>query len=107
MCNQGRTVNPLTVARALVLAGSLVSLLHAADPPLVGDVYVSAGSPGSNFNAGTAAQKLIATSGETSLIQFDLTAYPGTSVVTGAYLRVYQNPVTTAGTLSFALITST
>src|SRR5579872_3826210 len=109
MRNQRRTVMAkpmLTAARALVLAGSLVSLLHAADPALLGDVYISSGSAGSNFNTGAAAQKLLATSGETSLIQFDLTAYPAGSVVNAAYLRVYQNTVTTAGTLSFSLITS-
>jgi hypothetical protein len=40
----------LIAARVLLLAGSLVSLLHAADPALVGDVYVSSGASGSNFN---------------------------------------------------------
>ncbi|HYL72832.1 MAG TPA: DNRLRE domain-containing protein [Bryobacteraceae bacterium] len=96
----------LITARALLLAASLVSLLHAADPALVGDVYVSSGSSGSNFNSGVAAQKLIIASGNTALVQFDLSSYPTSSVVSAAYLRLFQNQVTTAGTLSFALVTS-
>jgi hypothetical protein len=88
MRNQRRTVlaKPmLNTMRTLLLAGSLVSLLQAADPALVGDVYVSSASPATNFNIGLAAQKLIVVSGNTGLIQFDLSSYPTNSVVSGAY----------------------
>jgi hypothetical protein len=95
---------PIT-ARVLLLAVSLVSLLHAADPALVGDVYISSGSSGSNFNSGVAAQKLVISSGNTALVQFDLSSYPTNSVVSAAYLRLFQDQVTTGGTLSFALVT--
>src|SRR5467141_3867363 len=109
MRNQRRTIMAkpwLMSARVLLLAGSLVSLLHAADPALVGDVYVSSGSSGSNFNSGVAAQKLVIASGNTALVQFDLSSYPTNSVVSAAYLRLFQDQVTTGGTLSFALATS-
>src|SRR5258708_5893036 len=109
MRNQRRTIMAkpwLTAARILLLAGSLVSLLQAADPAVVGDVYVSSGSPGTNFNTGVPAQKLVIATGNTALVQFDLSAYPTNSVVSAAYLRIFQDQVTTGGTLSFALVPS-
>src|SRR5258708_3282100 len=94
----------VNMTRVLLLAGSLVSLLQAADPPLVGDVYVSSGSPGTNFNTGVPAQKLVIATGNTALVQFDLPAYPPNSLVNVPYLRLFHDQVATGGTLSFALV---
>ncbi len=88
----------------LLAAGSLFApALRASDAPLAGDTYISSGSAASNF--GTATTLNIA-SGNSALVQFDLTAIPASANVATAYLRVYVDRVTSGGSLSYALATS-
>jgi len=94
-------------AAAVLLAASVLApRLRAANAILVGDVTINSASPGTNFNTGTAAQTLNIAPGTAGLVQFDLSAYPTSTVVTAAYLRVYANTVTSAGTLDFTLATA-
>ena len=85
---------------ALLAAGSLfLPALRAADAPLVGDAYISSAAPATNFGAATS---LVIAPGNAGLVQFDLSAVPGSSTIAKAYLRVYVNKVVAGGTLNFA-----
>ena len=88
----------------LLLAGALwLPALSAADAPLIADTYISAGAPATNF--GSAASITIAP-GNTGLVQFNLASIPPSSTVPVAYLKVYVNKVTAAGTLTFSPVLS-
>lgn len=91
----------LLVANLLLVHGLL-----AQDPALTGDVTISAAAPTTNYNSGTPAQTLNISAGNAGLAQFDLSAYSPSAVVNAAYLQVYADQVTTAGTLNFTLVTS-
>jgi hypothetical protein len=98
--NTPSLVRPVSL---LLLAGALwLPALSAADAPLIGDTYISGGAPTSNF--GSAAGITIA-AGNTGLVQFNLSSIPSPSVPV-AYLKVYVNKVTTAGTLTFSPVLS-
>jgi hypothetical protein len=95
----------LRSARILIAAGSLLlPVLRAADIPLSADTYISMSVPGSNFGA---ALTLTAGSGNAVLLQFDLSGVPLSVNLAKAYLRIFVNKVTTPGTLSYSLVTST
>lgn len=97
-------LSPVTL---VLLAGSLLApRVRAANAVLTGDVTIESASGNSNFNAGAPAQTLNIAPGNAGLVQFDLSAYPPSTVVNVAYLRVYADTVTAAGTLDFALVTS-
>lgn len=87
----------------IVAASILLPSLRAADAPLVSDTYVSSAAPALNY--GTATNLVIAP-GNAGLVQFDLSQVPGSATVATAYLCVYVNKVTSAGTLNFAAVTS-
>jgi hypothetical protein len=94
----------LTRWGVVLAAGSmLLPGLWAVDAPLVGDTYVSAAAPGNNYGPAT---NIVIAPGNAGLVQFDLTAIPASSTIAKAYLCVYVNKVTAAGTLDFALPTS-
>src|SRR5215471_19274827 len=87
----------------LLLAGALLlPALSAADAPLTADTYISAGSPSTNFGS---ASTIAIVSGNTGLVQFDLSSIPASSVAV-AYLKIYINKVTAAGTLTFSPVLS-
>ena len=99
--NTPSLVRPVSL---LLLAGALwLPALPAADAPLIADTYISAGAPATNF--GSAATITIAP-GNTGLVQFNLASIPPSSTVPVAYLKVYVNKVTTAGTLTFSPVLS-
>lgn len=96
-------------AVVLLIAGSLNVpglLAQNAPGPLVGDVTISSSQPATNYNTGTNAQKLSIVPGNAGLIQFDLSLYSPSTVVTVAYLQIYADQVSTPGTLDFTLVTS-
>jgi hypothetical protein len=97
------TQSLVRAAQVLLVAGTLgVPALWAVDAPLVGDTYISATSPATNFGA---AATVNISSASTGLVQFDLTAIPSpSSAVAQAYLRVFVNKVNAAGTLSFMTV---
>jgi hypothetical protein len=93
-------------SKVLLVAGLLLlPVVWAADVPLAGDTYISSGvNAGSNYGGATS---LSIAPGNMALVQFDLsTLSPGVTSVSVAYLRVYVNKVTTAGTLTFSTVTS-
>lgn len=81
----------------------LLPVLWAADAALVADAYISAATPATNYGA---AVSLNIATGNAALVRFDLSALPGGTSLSVAYLRIYVNKVTTAGTLTFSQITS-
>src|SRR5438270_85738 len=95
------TIRSLT--RILAAALFLLPLLKAADAPLAADTYLSGAAPASNF--GNAVTLNIAP-GNAALVRFDLSGIPSGSTVSKVNLRVFVDKVTTAGTLSYALVTS-
>ena len=98
--NTPSLVRPVSL---LLLAGALwLPALSAADASIIGDTYISGGAPATNF--GSAAAITIA-AGNTGLVQFNLASIPAPSVPV-AYLKVYVNKVTTAGTLTFSPVLS-
>ncbi|MDE3167810.1 MAG: collagen-like protein [Acidobacteriota bacterium] len=72
-------------------------LAGAADLTAFADTYVISGAPATNFGA---AANLVIAPGNTALVQFDLTLVPPAATIAKAYLRVYVNKVTAAGTLN-------
>jgi hypothetical protein len=86
-----------------LIAGALLVPASAEDAPLLGDTYISSSAPTLNF--GTATSMVIA-SGNAGLVQFDLTSVPVSANIAKAYLVLYANKVTAAGTLNFATATS-
>lgn len=88
----------LTRCLGVLLAVGLQPL-WAADAPLVGDAYVSTAQPAVNFGS---AANVIAGTGKTGLVQFDLSSIPASAAIAQAYLRIYVDKVSTAGTLAFA-----
>lgn len=97
----------ITLLAVLLAAGSfLAPSASAAIPPVVGDVTISSASPITNFNVGATAQTLNISPGNAGLLQFDLSAYPPSTVVTKAYLQLYANQVSASGTLTFSLVSS-
>lgn len=102
-----RTRSSIGPATILLTAGSFIaSGLMAQTLPTVGDVTISSASPTTNFNTGTAAQTLSIAAGNAGLAQFDLSGFSPGAQVSVAYLRVYADKVTAAGTLNFTLVTS-
>ena len=94
--NMPTLVRPVSV---LFLAGALLlPALSAADAPLIGDTYVN----GSATNFGAATSMVVA-SGSTGLVQFDLTAIPASATISKAYLVLYVNKLTAAGSVNFSL----
>jgi hypothetical protein len=88
----------------LLLAGSVpIAPLLAADATLLGDAYISSTSPASNFGSATTMN---ITSGSSGLVQFDLSAYSGSTTLNQVYLQVYVDKVTTAGSITIAAATS-
>src|SRR4051794_32496984 len=88
----------------LFLAGALLlPALSAADAPVSADTYINPGAPTTNF--GSAVSITIAP-GNTGLVQFNLASIPSGSTVPVAYLKVYINKVTTAGSLTFSSVLS-
>jgi hypothetical protein len=99
--NTASLVRPVSF---LLLAGALLlPALSAADAPIIADTYISLGAPATNF--GSAVSITIAP-GNTGLVQFNLASIPSPSAVSVAYLKVYINKVTTAGTLTFSPVLS-
>lgn len=97
-------IQSLTRLGVLLAAGSLLAPgLWAVDAPLVGDTYVSAAAPAGNYGIATS---LVIAPGNSGLVQFDLSGIPASSTIAKAYLCVYVNKVTTAGTLSLAPATT-
>ncbi len=87
----------------LLLAGALwLPALSAADAPIIGDTYLSGGAPAANFGSAVA---ITIAAGNTGLVQFNLSSIPAPTVP-AAYLKVYVNKVTTAGTLTFSPVLS-
>ncbi len=90
--------------QGVVVAGTLLlPALWAVDAPLTSDTYISTAATGSNFGVAT---NMIVLSGNSGLVQFDLSSVPPSSTVTAAYLVVYANKVLAPGTLNFAVVTS-
>src|ERR1035438_1445056 len=87
-----------TLAVLLVTGTLTLPALWAADVPGVQDTYISSAAPGTNY--GTATTLNIA-SGNAGLVQFDLSSIPPASTVPVAYLRIFVDKVTTAGSLTF------
>ena len=97
------TIRSFFKALPVLLAGATVPVLLATDAPVSGDTYISASSPSSNFGAATSVNIAPGTLG---LVQFDLSSFPPGTTISVAYLRIFVNAVTTAGTLTFAPVTS-
>jgi hypothetical protein len=90
-------------AGVLLLANFLVPGLFAQNATLTGDATISSSGPVANFGSTTTLN--IAT-GNAGLVQFDLSAYSPSAVVSAAYLQVYADQVNSGGTLNFTLVTS-
>jgi len=99
--NTPTLVRPVSL---LLLAGALwLPAMSAADAPIIADTYISAGAPATNFGAAVA---ITIAPGNTGLVQFNLSSIPPSSTVPVAYLKVYVNKVTAAGTLMFSPVLS-
>ena len=93
------------VALSALLAFCSVAL-HAAEVPLVGDASVSPARPAVNFGS---LSNLSVGSGQTALLQFDLTQLPAgvtSSQISKATLTVFVNRVFTRGAVTIAPVTS-
>src|SRR5262249_52807861 len=90
-------------SQILLIAGAILSpVLHGANVPAVADTYVTSSAPAANFGA----SNLIAAPGNTVLIQFDVSSIPAGSSLAAAYLPLYVDKITAAGSASFSQITS-
>jgi Collagen triple helix repeat (20 copies) len=96
------TAQVLLVTSSLLLPGA-AQVLRAAEAPVVGDTYISSGSPNTTF--GTSPTLTVA-AGNSALVQFDLSGYAPTETVAAAYLRIFVDKVTTGGALQFTQVTS-
>jgi Bacterial Ig domain len=89
----------------LLLAGMLLCPgLWAANAPLIADTYISSTGTAGAFGA---MPFLHVSSADSTLVQFDLSAYASGTTVSQAWLRLYVDRVGTGGTLSFAPTTQT
>src|ERR1700685_1306868 len=94
-------------AVVLLIAGSLVvPRLLASEAVLVGDVTINSFAPAKNYNTSTAAETLNVAPREAGLVQFNLSAYAPSTALTVAYMQIFVDQVSLAGTLNFTLLTS-
>ena len=89
-----------TLAVLLVAGTLLLPALGAADLPTSGDTYIGAGGP---FGGATTIN---IAPGNLGLVQFDMTSIPASSTVAVAYLEVYVDKITAAGSITFSQVTS-
>ncbi|MBZ5677901.1 MAG: DNRLRE domain-containing protein [Acidobacteriia bacterium] len=97
------TIRSFFKALPVLVVGATVPALLAIDAPVSGDTYLSASSPASNFGAAASVNIAPGTSG---LVQFDVSSFPPGTTVSVAYLRIFVNAGTAAGTLTFSPVTS-
>ena len=102
--NKMRLPSVVRILPGVVIAAALLApVARAADKPLVGDTYLTAASPATNFGG---APTLNVAPNSPALVQFDLSSIPAGTNVSVAYLRVFVNKVTTPGALTVSAVTS-
>src|SRR5205807_9308524 len=91
----------VTRSMRVLLVGGLLALpaMYATDAAVSGDTYVSSAAPTTNFGSATS---MVLAPGNAGLVQFDLSSVPA-AALTKAYLRIYVNKVTAAGSLDIAV----